>query len=109
MKKFVALAAAMSLAAASNVVLPTTASADTGFGPTISQACQVYFDAFLGVSQGNCVQLLDGAVGEGGTTNANAICHYWQGPQGAAFFGRPYPFASFGQCTSFFNALFGHS
>ena len=105
MKKLLASAAALSLAASMNCALPTIASADTSTSNSPAGVCQAGLAAFLGVSQGNCIQIVAGSSSDG-VTNANALCNLWQGPLGVAIFGIPYPFATMGQCTSAINAFF---
>jgi hypothetical protein len=105
MKKLLAFAAALSVAASANVVLPTAASADPGNGNVpVAHACQALAGSY-GMSVGNCIGLVNSG-GDLSTTNANTICHLWAGPQAAAFGFPPYTFATFGACTSTVNALF---
>jgi hypothetical protein len=102
MKKLVAFAAALSLASSTIFVLPSVASAATGNGNnTVAQGCQVAA-ATYGVSEGNCVQIVNAYLAGGNTTNANAICHLLQS-------GGFFPWPSFGACTSFWNAYYGKS
>jgi hypothetical protein len=107
MKKVLAFAATLSLAASSNFALPTVASADPGNGNvTTAQACQ-FLAAGFGLSVGNCIQLLDGySEPPGFTTNANTICHLIEAGQLPPL---PITVSNFGECTSYVNALFGKS
>jgi hypothetical protein len=99
MKKLVTFAAAISMAASFNFILPTAANASNG-NNGVTAECQT-LGPFLGVSVGNCIQLLSA------NNNANAVCHLWQGPYWYLFFGYPYPFSSFGECVNALNVYFG--
>jgi hypothetical protein len=105
MKKLLAFAAALSVASSANFVLPTAASADPGNGNvSVAHACQALAAGF-GMSVGNCIGLVNSG-GDLSTTNANTICHLWEGPAAATFGFPAYPFTTFGACTSTVNALF---
>ena len=95
MKKFVALTAALALAAPVSFTLPSTALAAQGTGNLYAKVCQAYA-TYYGVSQGNCVAFLNA----GGTPNANTFCHAFQAWDPGLF---AYYFPTFGACTAAFN------
>jgi hypothetical protein len=110
MKKLVAFTAALSLAS-SVFVLPTAASAAPNLPGNPNNGIAAYCSSAqgavaLGISQGNCVQLISYFLATGGglTPNANAFCHFWQ--SNAPAYLPPFNFTSFGQCTSATNAFF---
>jgi hypothetical protein len=107
MKKLVAFTAALSLAS-SVFVLPTVASAAPNIPGVPNNGIAAYCSgggaALLGVSQGNCVQIVSYFLVTGGLTpNANAFCNYWQAHQDVL---GPFNFPSFGACASAINAFF---
>jgi hypothetical protein len=98
MKKLVTFATAISLVSSFNFVLPTAANASNGNNNNAA-ICQAIASTYA-INVGNCIQFLNN------NPNANAYCHYWQGPYGTAAFGIPYPFSTFGECVSFANPFF---
>ena len=97
MKKLLAYTASLSLALSVNFALPAAAYAANGNNDNSSE-CKTLASA-LAISQGNCVSALNG------NANANELCHFWEGPNGPALFGAPYPFGSFGECVSNINGI----
>ena len=97
MRKLLTFAVALSIASSANFVLPSAASAGNGNNLTAAD-CKT-LGPFLGVSEGACIQLVNG------NTTANSLCQLWQGPQAALFFPIPYPFNSLGECVSTINGV----
>jgi hypothetical protein len=98
MKKFVALTAALALAAPISFTLPSTAVAST---KTAAQVCQAGLAAYVGISQGNCVEYFGHGV-----LNANTACHNFQSYDPVDFAAE---FPNFGACTALVNYYLGKS
>lgn len=98
MKKLMAFTAAFSLASSLCFVFPSAAAADPGNGDSTNAAVCQQIAAANGISQGNCVSLLNRGI------NANTACHNFQFVDPTDYAAN---FSSFGACVSFVNEILG--